>query len=147
MTTKQPIVTVLIVNWNGKDVTLDCLASLQQVTYPAMRILLVDNGSHDDTLPVVRAQYPGVSILALGENKRFAGGNNRGMQVALDEGSDFVLLLNNDTTVAPDFHHASGRPIQGDRTVRHGRSRRSITTHRPIPSGSPAGTSPSGPAR
>jgi GT2 family glycosyltransferase len=103
VTTKQPIVTVLIVNWNGKDVTLDCLASLRQVTYPAMRILLVDNGSHDDTLPVVRARYPGVSILALGENKRFAGGNNRGMQVALDEGSDFVLLLNNDTTVAPDF--------------------------------------------
>jgi len=99
----KPVVTVLIVNWNGRDITLDCLASLQHVTYPAMRILLVDNGSHDDTLHAVHARYPGVSILALGENKRFAGGNNRGMQVALDEGSDFVLLLNNDTTVAPDF--------------------------------------------
>lgn len=99
----EPVVTVLIVNWNGRDVTLDCLASLQHVTYPAMRILLVDNGSHDDTLPAVRSRFPGVSILALGENKRFAGGNNRGMKVALDEGSDFVLLLNNDTIVAPDF--------------------------------------------
>ena len=99
----DPVVTVLIVNWNGREVTLDCLASLQKVTYPAMRILLVDNGSHDDTLPAVRAAYPNVSILALGENKRFAAGNNHGMKVALDEGTDFVLLLNNDTTVAPDF--------------------------------------------
>jgi GT2 family glycosyltransferase len=99
----MPVVTVLLVNWNGKAVTLDCLASLQKVTYPAMRILLVDNGSHDDTLPAVRAAYPNVSILALGENKRFAAGNNHGMQLALQEGSDFVLLLNNDTTVAPDF--------------------------------------------
>ncbi|CAG1772114.1 partial N-acetylglucosaminyl-diphospho-decaprenol L-rhamnosyltransferase, partial [uncultured bacterium] len=103
MSTTLPIVTVLLVNWNGKQVTLECLASLQHVTYPAMRILLVDNGSHDDTLPAVHAAYPNVSILALGENKRFAAGNNNGMKVALEEGTDFVLLLNNDTTVAPDF--------------------------------------------
>lgn len=98
-----PTVTVIIVNWNGRDVTLDCLASLQKVTYPAMRILLVDNGSHDDTLPAVRRQYPGVSILAVGENRRFAGGNNLGMRTALGENTDHILLLNNDTLVAPDF--------------------------------------------
>jgi GT2 family glycosyltransferase len=96
-------VTVIIVNWNGKAVTLDCLASLQQVRYPAMHVSVVDNGSSDGSVEAIRGQFPAVEVLALGQNRRFAGGNNAGIQKALDAGADFVLLLNNDTVVDPDF--------------------------------------------
>jgi len=98
-----PRVVVIVVNWNGKDVTLDCLASLQCVHRPPPHILVVDNGSTDDSVTAIRSQYPDVDLLALNENRRFAGGNNAGIQKAFAEGADFVLLLNNDTVVDPDF--------------------------------------------
>ena len=98
-----PRVVVIIVNWNGKDVTLDCLASLRRVQDPAPHVLVVDNGSTDDSVPAIRSQYPDVELLALSENRRFAGGNNAGIQKAFADGADFVLLLNNDTIVDPGF--------------------------------------------
>ena len=99
----SPRITVIVVNWNGKDVTLDCLASLQRVHTPSLHVLVVDNGSTDDSVTAIRSQYPAVDVLALQENRRFAGGNNAGIQKAFAEGADFVLLLNNDTVVDPDF--------------------------------------------
>jgi len=99
----SPKVAVILVNWNGKAVTLDCLASLQQVRYPAMHISVVDNGSSDGSVEAIRGQFPAVEVLALSQNRRFAGGNNAGIQKAIDAGTDFVLLLNNDTVVDPDF--------------------------------------------
>ena len=85
-----PRVVVIVVNWNGKDVTLDCLASLQRVHAPAPHILVVDNGSTDDSVTAIRSQYPAVELLALNENRRFAGGNNAGIQKAFADGADFV---------------------------------------------------------
>ncbi len=99
----SPSVYVILVNWNGREITLDCLASLQRVRYPAMRVLVVDNGSADDSVAAMHSGFPAVEVLALGENRRFAGGNNAGMQKALEAGADFILLLNNDTIVDPDF--------------------------------------------
>lgn len=94
----DPLVFIILVNWNGKDDTLECLASLHQQTYPNRRILVVDNGSTDGSVEAIRAQYPEVTILALSENRRFAGGNNIGIRRALEAGAEYVLLLNNDTT-------------------------------------------------
>lgn len=95
------IITVVIVNWNGKDLTLECLHSLRSVTHPGMRILVVDNGSTDGSVEAFRTAFPDVEVLSLGENRRFAGGNNIGIQKALEDGADAVLLLNNDTVVDP----------------------------------------------
>jgi len=99
----DPRVTIILVNWNGKAVTLDCLASLRALRYPHCRVMVVDNGSTDDSLPAIRGAFPGVDILALDENRRFAGGNNAGMRKAFEEGAELVLLLNNDTLVDPDM--------------------------------------------
>ncbi|MCC6397251.1 MAG: glycosyltransferase family 2 protein [Bacteroidetes bacterium] len=100
---RHPSVYVIVVNWNGKDVTLDCLASLRGVTYPAMKVLVVDNGSTDGSVAAIAGGFPEMEILSLNENRRFAGGNNAGIRRALEAGADFVLLLNNDTVVDPGF--------------------------------------------
>jgi len=99
----DPLVFVVVVNWNGRKVTLECLDSLARVEYTPFTVVVVDNGSSDGSADAIRAAHPEVHILPLLENRRFAGGNNEGIQHALNEGAELLLLLNNDTTVAPDF--------------------------------------------
>jgi GT2 family glycosyltransferase len=96
-------VAIIIVNWNRKEDTLACLDSLARVTYPKFRVILVDNGSQDGSAAAIRDRFPGVMVIALPQNLRFAGGNNVGLREVLARGDDFALLLNNDTTVEPDF--------------------------------------------
>ena len=105
-----PTVAVIILTWNGKELTLDCLRSFASVKTPNLRILVVDNGSTDDTVAAVRALGDGrVTIIENGANLGFAAGNNAGIRRALDHGdhgdhgADFILLLNNDTVVDPPF--------------------------------------------
>lgn len=100
-----PTVALIVLTWNQRDLTLDCLASLAALDYPADRleVVVVDNGSVDGTAEAVRAAYPGVTLLETGENLGYAGGNNVGIRYALEQGADYVLILNNDVTVAPDF--------------------------------------------
>jgi hypothetical protein len=98
-----PLVSVIVLSWNQRAVTLACLASLSRVTYPRCRVLLVDNASTDGSPDAVRRDHPSVELLALPENRMFAGGNNAGIRHALAQGAEMVVLLNNDTEVAPDF--------------------------------------------
>jgi len=100
---QSPCVWILLINWNGKNDTLACLASLRKVSYQPCHILVVDNASTDGSIEAIRAQFPEVEILANPRNERFARANNQGMQMALQAGAELVLLLNNDTEVAPDF--------------------------------------------
>ncbi len=99
----QPLVFIILVNWNGKDVTLDCLASLQRISYANHRVVVVDNASADGSVDEISRRFPSVQLLKMRENLRFAGGNNAGMRHALDQGAEMILLLNNDTTVAMGF--------------------------------------------
>lgn len=100
-----PSISIVVLNWNGADDTLACLDSLAALTYPNFYVIVVDNGSTDDSLLKLRAycaDFP-LALLETGRNLGYAGGNNVGTQHALDHGADFVLVLNNDTTVAPDL--------------------------------------------
>ncbi len=99
----EPRVLIVVVNWNGKQVTLDCLASLRAISYRNKEIVLVDNASTDDSVQAIANLHPGLTILRMKQNLRFAGGNNAGIGYALDHGADMVLLLNNDTVVDVDF--------------------------------------------
>jgi GT2 family glycosyltransferase len=115
---KNPLVWIIIVNWNGKVDTLACLSSLRKISYPSRHILVIDNASADGSVEAIRAQFPEVEVLVNERNERFARANNQGMQKALAAGADFVLLLNNDTEVAPDFRDhlisaAEARPEVG----------------------------------
>jgi GT2 family glycosyltransferase len=92
---------VILVNWNGWADTLACLESLDRLTYPDATVLVVDNGSTDDSVARIRAARPYVRLLETGSNLGFAGGNNVGIRVALAEGASYAWLLNNDTVVEP----------------------------------------------
>lgn len=98
-----PKILIILLNWNGKKDTLECLASLQKVRYPNFQTIIVDNGSTDDSVSVLRATYPQIPILENRANLGFAGGNNPGIEWALRHRAEWILLLNNDTVVAPDF--------------------------------------------
>ncbi|MDZ7269862.1 MAG: glycosyltransferase family 2 protein [candidate division KSB1 bacterium] len=101
--TSKPLVWIVIVNWNGKADTLNCLASLRRITYQPHLVLVIDNASTDGSVAAIREAFPEVRILANARNERYARANNQGIELALAAGAEFVLLLNNDTEVAPDF--------------------------------------------
>src|SRR5690242_14112190 len=96
-----PKVLILILNWNGKNDTLQCLHSLPPST--DYSILIVDNGSSDASPAAIRAQFPEIPILETKANLGYAGGNNAGIRWALQKPYEWILLLNNDTQVASDL--------------------------------------------
>ena len=95
-------VTCIVLNWNGWKHTLECLAALKACTYPNLTVVVVDNGSTDDSVSRISAAFPGVTLLKTDKNLGFAGGNNVGIRHALAHGADYVWLLNNDTIPAPE---------------------------------------------
>ncbi len=99
----MPKIFIIILNWNGWSDTLESLASLSKVNYDNFEVILIDNGSNDNyRLPTVNYQLK-IEAIYNKENLGFAGGNNQGIKLALERGADYVLLLNNDTTVESDF--------------------------------------------
>ena len=96
----DPEVSVVVVTWNGRhhlDACLDALAAQRGVR---AEVILVDNGSTDDTVAHVRSGHPGVRLVALNENRGFAGGNNAG---AAEARAPIVAFLNNDTAADPGW--------------------------------------------
>lgn len=98
-----PSVAVVVLNWNQRQLTLDCLASVYALHYPDPVVILVDNASTDGTAEAVLQHYPSTVIIENDANLGYAGGNNVGIRRALDLGVDYVVVLNNDTTVDPAF--------------------------------------------
>jgi GT2 family glycosyltransferase len=92
------LVSVVIVNRDGRSHLEGCLGSLARQTYQPLEVIVVDNGSADDSISFVKSNYPETKILELGENRGFSVANNIGIAAA--EG-DWVFLLNNDTVLAP----------------------------------------------
>lgn len=96
----NPKVVIIILNWNGLSVTLDCIRSVKQTCYSHFVILLVDNDSTDGSFELAKELFPDIEFLKNQENLGFAGGNNQGIKFAFcDMAADFVVLLNNDTVV------------------------------------------------
>jgi GT2 family glycosyltransferase len=98
-----PKVTVIILNWNGKADTVECLGSFEHVDYPNYEILLVDNASTDNSVELFKARYPGIKIMVNPINLGYAEGNNVGIRRAIEDRSDYIMILNNDTVVDPEF--------------------------------------------
>jgi GT2 family glycosyltransferase len=86
-------------NWNGKEDTLECLASVRQIAYSNFEVVVVDNGSDDGSPETIASLFPQVTLIKTGKNLGYAGGNNVGLRHALASGAQYFLLLNNDTIV------------------------------------------------
>ena len=94
-----PLVYALTLNWNRADETLACLETLAAQTFPRLRLLVVDNGSTDDSAARIRAAFPQVEVLTNRRNLGFAAGANVGLRRALAAGADLVFLVNNDPLI------------------------------------------------
>ena len=95
---------VVVLNWNGLDDTRALLPTLARCRVPdgwRLQVLVVDNGSRDGSAAALAGEFPEVEVLALPENRRFAGGCNAGLERVLDQGAAAVMLLNNDTEADP----------------------------------------------
>jgi len=96
---REPLVVIVVVTWNGLRDTLYCLASLRKTRYGNLRIVLVDNASADGTPDVVRHYFPDIHLIANSTNAGYVCANNQGIAWALQQGADWVLLLNNDVNM------------------------------------------------
>jgi len=98
-----PWVVAIVLNYGLPEATADCVRSLQANDYPRLDLLVVDNGSTDDSVALLRARFPTLPIVEIGENRYFAGGMNVGLTQALEQGADYALVLNNDTLAPRDM--------------------------------------------
>lgn len=96
-----PTIWTVIINWRCAEETCACLESLLQAAAPST-VLVIDNGSGDGSAETIRARFPQIALLPIGANLGFAKAANVGIAHALARGAGGILLLNNDTTVAPD---------------------------------------------
>lgn len=111
---KSPKVTILIPNYNGKKWLKRLLPTIEKSTYPNKEILVVNNGSTDDSAQFLKKNYPNVKVLEIKKNRGYAGANNLGVRKASGK---YVLLLNNDTQVTPNFLEPLVEKIENDKSV------------------------------
>lgn len=97
----ERLVYVSLLNWKKPGETADCIETLMASSYKNFRIVVVDNGSGDSSVECLKSQFFGIDVLETDANLGFAGGMNVGIRFALDNGADFVLIMNNDVAVDP----------------------------------------------
>lgn len=103
MRASNPKVFIVLLNWNSFADSRECLLSLREITYPNYDIILVDNASIDGSAQRLADEFPEVMLIVNEENLGFAAGCNVGIKRAIQRNADYILLLNNDTLVKPDF--------------------------------------------
>jgi GT2 family glycosyltransferase len=119
------LISVIVVNWNGKSLLADCLASLRSQTFHDFEVIVVDNGSSDGSGELVKSEFPEFRLVQLDENLGFAGGNNAGIRLARGE---WIALINNDAVAHPDWLECFYRAVGGDNDVGLAASRVVLTS-------------------
>jgi len=99
---RNGLVVTLIPNWNLKKDLGECIESLENSSYANHIIVVIDNGSTDGSTAYVQERFTRVQVIALNENRGYAGALNVGIEYALAVGAEYVFVLNNDTIVPPD---------------------------------------------
>lgn len=140
-----PKVAIIVLNWNGWRDTIECLESIYLVNYPNYEVIVVDNGSSDNSVHQIEqwahakglsmaklcpeeikekasasshlSESDGLALLQLSENLGYTGGNNIGIKYALNNRAEFVLVLNNDTIVDPEFLQPLVEAVLSDQYV------------------------------
>ena len=107
-------VSIIVVNWNGENLLENCLSSLVAQRYLNRDVILVDNGSTDDSVRFVRERFPAVRVVKLSRNEGFTGGNIEGLKTADGE---FIALINNDTRAEETWLQSLIQPMLEDPAV------------------------------
>jgi len=113
-------IAVTILNWNGFEDTLECIESLEKSNFKDFKIIVIDNGSSDDSVSKLRSLGDRIQLIENPTNDGFAGGANKVVKAASDAGFSHIFLLNNDTTVDPDCLEAllnSSKEIEGEHVL------------------------------
>ena len=111
-------VAIIILNYKNSKDTIECVESLEKINYKNFNIIIVDNDSKDDSVEILRNHFKDKHIiLNSGKNGGFAYGNNIGIKYALENGADYVLLINNDTIVEDDFLNVLVETAEKDKGV------------------------------
>jgi len=97
---KSPLISIIILNWNGKEMTEECLNSLLPQITTSFEVIVVDNGSTDGSLEYLKKKFPFIKLIKNKENLGYAGGNNLGVKNAK---GNYVLILNNDIVLDNNF--------------------------------------------
>ena len=113
----QPKVFIIILSWNRLSDTLECVESVKKIDYRNFEIMVVDNGSFDGSAEVVEKRYPDITLIKNESNVGYAIGNNRGIEKAMDEGCEYVFLLNNDTTIEATCLHELVKTAESDSQI------------------------------
>jgi len=103
MRVNAPRVSIVVLNWNGLEHTLECVESLLKINYSNFEIIVVDNGSIDGSVKSLKERQFRIILLENAENLGYSSGNNIGIRYAIDHRSDYIFLINNDTIVDPDM--------------------------------------------
>ena len=112
--TCNPLVSVVVLNWNGKSFLRDCLSTLMNQTYARYEIIFVDNGSTDGSVEYVQQNFPTVRIIKNKENLGFSAGNNIGFKNSTGK---YLIALNNDTKIQSNFIEQLVKIAEGDEKV------------------------------
>jgi GT2 family glycosyltransferase len=114
---QPPLVYIILLNWNGWKDTIECLESLYQQTYENLELLVVDNDSKDQSVQKIHNKFPEIRLHQNSENLGYAGGNNAGIRIALEEQADYIWILNNDTVMAPDALEKLVKKMEEDQSI------------------------------
>jgi len=109
MNSNAPLISVVVLNWNGRQVVDKCLQSLQEQTYHLLEIIVVDNASTDGSVDLFKKEFPEVRLIVNGKNIGFGGGNNVGIRAAHGK---YIMMLNNDTRLDPNCIEELKRAIE-----------------------------------
>ena len=111
---KEPLVSIITINYNESGVTLEMLESLKELTYTNVEVIVVDNASPNDDPDRIKEAFPNVNLIKSKENLGFAGGNNLGVRAAK---GDYLLFINNDTIVPKSFIAPLVETLEKDRSI------------------------------
>ena len=110
-------VNIFVLNWNQKAMTIDCIKSLEKVTYNNLKIILIDNGSTDGSVDLINEHFSNIEIIEVGDNLGYAGGNNYGFINSTNQ-SKYSIFLNNDTVVSPNFIEPLIKALNDDSSIK-----------------------------
>jgi len=96
-------IAIIILNWNTYEYTLKCILSLKKNDFQNFQIIVVDNGSNDNSITLLKEKFDDIKYIINSNNLGFSGGNNQGIKYALENKFEYLMLLNNDTEVNKNF--------------------------------------------